>query len=141
MKDKITMTTKPKNKQSKQKKATKDNSPRVFTSEEMFTKVRDISIARKMEILDNPELKEAICEFVDKLGEDILAIMEPAIQSGSPTDIQKDKLLILHLLHLRLCGEVLEMGHKIDSESDIPTSGILGVCPINTKDNTVQMYL
>ena len=113
--------------------------PATDTHDSIYKAVKDISIARSVEIeIEDPERSQAICDLADLAGSTFLQIVEPSI-GGSAKEKTKDVLLILQLMYSRISSEMLQ-GIPLDMTSEIPISGKGSVEPLCTKENTVQMY-
>jgi hypothetical protein len=115
--------------------------PEINNPDNLHKAVLEISLDRKSEIEENPELSKAICALANQASDSFMDFVKPLIQTGDETVIKKDTLLVLQLMYLKLSSELMEKGKNIELSSEIKTSGYTGVKPIDTKDNNVPIYL
>lgn len=130
------------NKKQSEKNAKKSKAtPKLNTPDDIYKKVSDITLNRKAEIEESPELTQAICELANLAQNNFLSLVKDTIKTGDAVTIKKDTLLVLQLMYLKLSSDIVSDGKPIELTSTIPTSGLGNTDPIDITKNTVQMYL
>jgi hypothetical protein len=134
MVNKLTKATKSTTNLKKTKK--KDVGIEIKTPEDVYKAVSEITLNRKTEIEEDSELSNAICGLAHVAGENFMMLVKETIKTGD----EKDMLLVLQLMYLKLSAEMIGKGN-VELSSQIPISGYGKVRPLDTSVNTVPLYI
>jgi hypothetical protein len=125
----------------KKKNRTNASPKQVHTMDTLAKTVRDISVSRKQELVENQELATLLCGLADYGGDLMRSILEESIMTEDMDIKKKDMLLVIQLMYMKLCSEILEHDGELKSGDTIPTSGYGSIEPIDNKKESVPIYL